>query len=228
MCSCVLLLSAASWYQLPPCCRVLENLTVPMLVRLFPAFCGTRKFITSYEPATCANPSPDTSRPYLNFISWRSVLILSSHLSLGLPNCFFPSGFPTETGWMIRQSNPGGCEIFRTRPDRPQSAPSCLYNGYHVPCPGVKRPVRGVDHPPPPSAEFKERVELYLYPRSGPSWKVIQRSYFFLTKSSVHFASVVHLRLASVLLSCLKTGTQRNIFARSRISLLTFYKKEIL
>ena len=28
--------------------------------------------------------------------------------------------------------------------------------------PGVKRPGRGVDHPPPPSAEVKERVELYL------------------------------------------------------------------
>ena len=142
--------------------------------------------------------------------------------------CYGRQGYRLSTARTVRGSNPGGDEIFRPRPDRPQSAPSCLYNGYHVPCPGVKRPVRGVDHPPPPSAEFKERVELYLYPRSGPSWKVIQRSYFFLTKSSVHFASVVHLRLASVLLSCLKTGTQRNIFARSRISLLTFYKKEIL
>ena len=28
---------------------------------------------------------------------------------------------------------------------------------------GVKRPGRGVDHPPPSSAEFKERVELYMY-----------------------------------------------------------------
>ena len=28
--------------------------------------------------------------------------------------------------------------------------------------PGVKRPGRGVDHPPPSSAEVKERVELYL------------------------------------------------------------------
>jgi len=28
--------------------------------------------------------------------------------------------------------------------------------------PGVKRPGRGVDHPPPFSAEVKERVEIYL------------------------------------------------------------------
>jgi len=39
--------------------------------------------------------------------------------------------------------------------------------------PGVKRPGRGVDHPPPSSAEVKERVELYLYPPFGPSWPVI-------------------------------------------------------
>jgi hypothetical protein len=29
--------------------------------------------------------------------------------------------------------------------------------------PGVKRPGRGVDHPPSSSAEVKERVELYLW-----------------------------------------------------------------
>jgi len=29
--------------------------------------------------------------------------------------------------------------------------------------PGVKRPGRGVDHPPTSSAEVKERVQLYLY-----------------------------------------------------------------
>ena len=33
--------------------------------------------------------------PYPN--SWRSFLILSSHLHLGLPHGFFPSGFPTKT-----------------------------------------------------------------------------------------------------------------------------------
>jgi hypothetical protein len=39
--------------------------------------------------------------------------------------------------------------------------------------PGVKRPGRGVDNPPTPSAEVQERVELYLYSPSGPSWPVI-------------------------------------------------------
>jgi hypothetical protein len=38
---------------------------------------------------------------------------------------------------------------------------------------GVKRPGRGVDHPPPSSAEVKERVELYIYSPSGPSWPVL-------------------------------------------------------
>jgi hypothetical protein len=38
---------------------------------------------------------------------------------------------------------------------------------------GVKRPGRGVDHPPPFSAEVKERVQLYLYSPSGLSWPVL-------------------------------------------------------
>jgi hypothetical protein len=39
--------------------------------------------------------------------------------------------------------------------------------------PGVKRTGRGVDHPPQSSAEVKERVQLYLYSPSGPSWPVL-------------------------------------------------------
>ena len=38
---------------------------------------------------------------------------------------------------------------------------------------GMKRPGHGVDLPSPSSAEVKERVELYLYSPSGPSWPVI-------------------------------------------------------
>ena len=65
---------------------------------------------------------------------------------------------------------PVGDEILRTRPDRPWSPPSLLYNVYWVSFPGVKRPGRGVDHPLPFSAGVKERVQLYLYSHSGSSW----------------------------------------------------------
>ena len=57
-------------------------------------------------------------------------------------------------------------------------APSLLYDGCRVSLPGVKGPERGVDHPPPSSAEVKERVELYLYSLSVLSWQAIHRLNF--------------------------------------------------
>ena len=42
--------------------------------------------------------------------------------------------------------------------------------------PGVKRPGRGADPPPPPKRRGHERVGLYLYSPSGPSWPVIGRT----------------------------------------------------
>jgi len=38
--------------------------------------------------------------------------------------------------------------------------------------PGVKRPGSGAELPPSSSAEVKDRVQLYLYFLSGPSWPV--------------------------------------------------------
>jgi hypothetical protein len=54
-----------------------------------------------------------------------------------------------------------------------------LYSGYRVPFPGVKRPGRGVNHPRVSSTEVKERVEVYLYSTSGPSWPVLGRNFNF-------------------------------------------------
>jgi hypothetical protein len=49
-------------------------------------------------------------------------------------------------------------------------------------CPGsgslsweVKRSRRGFNQPPPSSAEVEERIELYLYSHSGPSWSLVER-----------------------------------------------------
>ena len=84
------------------------------------------------------------------------------------------------TDWTVWVSNPGGSEIFRTRPDRPWGPPSLLYNQYWVSFPGVKRPGRGVNHPPSSTSEVKERVELYLYSPCGPSWPVLRRTLLLL------------------------------------------------
>jgi hypothetical protein len=83
-------------------------------------------------------------------------------------------------------------EIFRTCPDWPWGPPSLLYNGYRVSFPGIKRPRRGTDHPPPPSAEVKERVEPYLYSTSGPSWPDIGWTlpsfpFYFILHECQHF-----------------------------------------
>ena len=45
--------------------------------------------------------------------------------------------------------------------------------------PGVKRTGRGPDHPPTSKRRGHERVELYLYSPSGPSWPVIGRTFTF-------------------------------------------------
>jgi hypothetical protein len=51
------------------------------------------------------------------------------------------------------KKNPGGREIFRTRPDRPWGPPSL--------------------HPPPPSAEVENEYSYTSTPPLGPWWPVI-------------------------------------------------------
>jgi hypothetical protein len=59
------------------------------------------------------------------------------------------------TGWTLLESNPDGGEIFCTRPDRPWAHPDSYTVGT-VPFPGAKRPGRGINHPPTPSAKVKK------------------------------------------------------------------------
>ena len=87
-------------YLLTAWCRVLlEKLTGLQLVKKFPAFHGTRRFITaltSLRQLSLSWASPIQSiYPYTT--SWTSALIISTHLRLGLPSGLFPSGFPTKT-----------------------------------------------------------------------------------------------------------------------------------
>jgi hypothetical protein len=70
-------------------------------------------------------------------------------------------------------SNPGGGRDF-PHPSRlalgPNQPPVQWVPGLSR---GVKGPGRGIDHPPPSCTKVTERVELYLYSTSGPSWPVI-------------------------------------------------------
>jgi hypothetical protein len=56
--------------------------------------------------------------------------------------------------------------------DFPQTGPEAYLASYTTGT-GVKRPGRGINHPTPYSAEVKDRIELYLYSLSGPSWPVL-------------------------------------------------------
>ena len=69
------------------------------LVKKFPAFHGTRRFITALT--SVRHPSLSWASPiqsiYSHPTSWKSILILSTHLRLGLPSGLFHSGFTIKT-----------------------------------------------------------------------------------------------------------------------------------
>ena len=87
-------------YLLTPWCRVLlEMLTGLQLDKKFPAFYGTRRFITALTTVrhlslSWATPIQST---YPHPTSWGSILLLFTHLRLGFPSGLFPYGFPTKT-----------------------------------------------------------------------------------------------------------------------------------
>jgi hypothetical protein len=82
--------------------RVLEKLTGYQIVKKFTTFYGTRSSIAAFTSV------PHLSLSWASSIhsipphqkSWRSILILASHLWLGLPSVLFLSGFLTKTLYM--------------------------------------------------------------------------------------------------------------------------------
>ena len=82
-------------YVITPCSTVLfEKLTGSQLVKKW-------NLNVHYRIHKCPPPVPFLSQLYPvhtpHPTSSRSILILSSHLRLGLPSCHFPSGFPIIT-----------------------------------------------------------------------------------------------------------------------------------
>jgi hypothetical protein len=83
--------------------------------------------------------------------------------SVGIATRYKLDGLGTESQWGLRfsapiQTGPGAHPAFCTMGLFPRS----------------KAAGRAVDHPPPSSVEVKERVELYLFFPSGPSWPVLE------------------------------------------------------
>ena len=94
-------------YLLTPWNRVLLEKLTSKTIQEIPRIYGTRKFLTvptsdRHPSLSWANSIQSPRRPPT---SWRSTLILSSHLRLGLPNGLFPSGFPTNRSLNIVTKN---------------------------------------------------------------------------------------------------------------------------
>ena len=90
-------LAPCNFLLTPWCSVLLEKLTGLQLVKKL-SFHGTRRFITALKSAphlSLSWVSPIQSI-YPHPTSWRSILILSTHLRLGLPSGLLPSGFPTK------------------------------------------------------------------------------------------------------------------------------------
>jgi hypothetical protein len=88
-----------------------------------------------------------------------TLLVFCWDSSVGIAIRYGLDGPEIDSQWGARfsapQTGPGGYPAFYT-----------MGTGSF---PGLKRPGRGVDHPPPSSAKVKERVEQYFYSPSGPS-----------------------------------------------------------
>jgi hypothetical protein len=107
--------------------------------------------------------SPNLSSVQDNFLSARRQSV-GRDSSVGIATRYGLDGLGIESRWGRDFPNPSRLALGLTQPPIRMGTRSF---------PEVKRSGRGVDHPPSTSAEVKERVGLYLYSPSGPSWPVL-------------------------------------------------------
>ena len=101
--------------------------------------------------------------------------------SVGIATRYGLDGLRIESRWGARFSAP-----VQTGPGAYPA--SCTMGTESFP--GVKRPGRGADHPPPSNCRGHERVGLYLYSTFGPSWPVMGKTFTFtFTYLHPHIAS---------------------------------------
>jgi hypothetical protein len=119
-------------------------------------------------------------------------IITSNALNLNISSCACVCVFTTIVyilHWFCSVST--GKSVIQQPQDRKTQKPHLYrnntnalgsggYSTYHLQFgtgsfPGVKRPRRSADHPPPSKRRGHESVELYLYSPSEPSWPVIGR-----------------------------------------------------
>ena len=123
------------------------SLSLPFFLHTW-AYCAYDTFSSSPLVSTCSQSQLSEQYLYKERLSrWHQAMIVLTCTCSGVGRDSVV-GIATRYGLEVRGSNPGGGEIFRSRPDWPWGPPSLLYNGYKVSFPGVKRPGRGVDHPP--------------------------------------------------------------------------------
>jgi len=88
--------------------------------------------------------------------------------------------------------------------------------------PGVKTAGAWSWPPTPSNAEVKERVELYLYSHSGPSWPVLRWPlplFYLYSRSNACILSVC--KISNDHLQCFFTSNQQTV--KFRLAAITFY-----
>ena len=118
-----------------------------------------------------ADQSPSTSDEVREKCSYTSTLPTCSLVTTGTTVLHFIITYQSRLrGW---DSSVGIATRYGLEGPGIESRWGARYSAPVQTGPGVKRPGRGIDHPPPFSAKVKEGVELDLYSPSAPSWPVL-------------------------------------------------------